>query len=131
MTATYTWDIFCSLDGYGSHHGDWGGYWGKQGPELLEHRDAQYVDGLRMVLGATTYREFVQMRGSSADGSGVEDAWVTRMRSAPLTVVASSLEEPLDWPDATVASPTCRCARTAACRSTGRSWLPASSTASR
>ena len=94
MTATYTWDIFCSLDGYGSHHGDWGGYWGKQGPELLEHRDAQYVDGLRMVLGATTYREFVQMRGSSADGSGVEDAWVTRMRSAPLTVVASSLEEP-------------------------------------
>ena len=102
MTATYTWDIFCSLDGYGSHHGDWGGYWGKQGPELLEHRDAQYVDGLRMVLGATTYREFVQMRGSSADGSGVEDAWVTRMRSAPLTVVASSLEEPLDWPDATV-----------------------------
>lgn len=103
MTATYTWDIFCSLDGYGSHHGDWGGYWGKQGPELLEHRDAQYVDGVRMVLGATTYREFVQMRGSSADASGVEDAWVTRMRSAPLTVVASSLEEPLDWPDATVA----------------------------
>jgi hypothetical protein len=28
MTATYTFDIFSSLDGYGSHSGDWGGYWG-------------------------------------------------------------------------------------------------------
>jgi len=98
MTATYTWDIFCSLDGYGSHHGDWGGYWGKQGPELLEHREGLYADDVRMVLGATTYREFVQMRGW-----GAEDAWVTRMRSAPLTVVSSSLEEPLDWADASVA----------------------------
>ena len=42
MTATYTFDIFSSLDGYGSHHGDWGGYWGKQGPELLDHRLAVY-----------------------------------------------------------------------------------------
>lgn len=103
MTATFTWDIFCSLDGYGSHHGDWGGYWGKQGPELLEHRAALYAGAVRMVFGATTYREFVQMVGSSADGSGVEDAWVSRMRSAPLTVVSSSLDEPLDWADATVA----------------------------
>ena len=52
MTATYTFDIFCSLDGYGSYgpDGDWGGYWGKQGPELLEHRSALYgpraADGL-------------------------------------------------------------------------------------
>src|SRR5918993_1286210 len=34
MTATYTFDVFSSLDGYGSYAppGDWGGYWGKQGP---------------------------------------------------------------------------------------------------
>ena len=69
MTATYTFDVFASLDGFGSHHGDWGGYWGKQGPELLEHRRALYDGDVRMVLGATTYREFVQMVGSSADGS--------------------------------------------------------------
>jgi len=43
MTATYTFDIFSTLDGYGSHHGDWGGYWGKQGPELLDHRLALHV----------------------------------------------------------------------------------------
>ena len=26
MTATYTFDVFSSLDGYGSHSGNWGGY---------------------------------------------------------------------------------------------------------
>ena len=41
MTATYTFDVFSSLDGYGSATGDWTGYWGKQGPELLAHRLAQ------------------------------------------------------------------------------------------
>ena len=39
MTMTYTFDVFSSLDGFGSYdtnRGNWGGYWGKQGPELLE-----------------------------------------------------------------------------------------------
>jgi len=56
MTATYTWDVFTSLDGFGAHTGDWGGYWGKQGPELLEHRLAVYDQEQRMVFGANTYR---------------------------------------------------------------------------
>jgi dihydrofolate reductase len=34
----------------------------------------------------------------------VRDPWVTRMRNMPATVVSSTLEEPLDWPDATVVS---------------------------
>lgn len=40
MTAIYTWDVFPTLDGYGSfvEGADWGGYSGKQAPELLEHR---------------------------------------------------------------------------------------------
>ena len=67
MSATYTFDVFTSLDGFGSHHGDWGGYWGKQGPELLEHRLAVYGDEQRMVIGATTYREFVAMLAASAE----------------------------------------------------------------
>jgi hypothetical protein len=29
MTATYTFDIFSSLDGYGAAGGDWTGHWGK------------------------------------------------------------------------------------------------------
>ena len=55
MTATYTFDIFSTLDGFANHNGDWGGYWGKQGPEFLAHRAAAYRDPLRMVLGAKTY----------------------------------------------------------------------------
>ena len=61
MTATYTFDVFSSLDGYGAAGGDWTGYWGKQGPELLDHRRDLYSAEQRMVFGATTFREFTQM----------------------------------------------------------------------
>jgi len=132
MTATYTFDIFSSLDGYGSYGpgGDWGGYWGNQGPELLDHRLSLYGGEGRMVFGANTFRQFVSMLASSTEESEVRDPWVTRMRNLPATVVSSMLEGPLDWPDATVVSgdavdvvapgssrsPRCRCVRTAACR---------------
>jgi dihydrofolate reductase len=104
MTATYTFDVFSSLDGYGSYGGvgDWGGYWGKQGPELLDHRLASFGAEHRMVFGATTFRQFVAMLAESTEDSDVRDPWVDRMRSMPATVVSSTLEGPLDWPDATV-----------------------------
>jgi dihydrofolate reductase len=104
MTATYTFDIFSTLDGYGSHRGDWGGYWGKQGPELLDHRLALYGTQQRMVFGANTYRQFAQMLGSGTEETSVGDPWVSRMRSLPATVVSSTLHGTLDWPDATVVS---------------------------
>ena len=128
MTASYTFDVFSSLDGFGAAGGDWTGYWGKQGPELLDHRLAQYGDEQRMVFGAHTYRAFAQLLAASTEDS-VRDPWVTRMRSLPATVVSTTLEGPLDWPDATVVSGDAvdvvarlknesdvRCARTAACR---------------
>jgi dihydrofolate reductase len=106
MTTTYTFDVFASLDGYGSYGpgGNWGGYWGKQGPELLGHRLALYGEEQRMVFGANTFREFAQMLASSTEGSEVREDWGTRMKSLPATVVSSTLEGPLDWPDATVVS---------------------------
>ena len=104
MTATYTFDVFSSLDGFGSNSGAYGGYWGKQGPELLDRRLALYTEQQRMVLGANTYRQFVQMLGSSTEESEVRDPWVARMRSLPLIVVSNTLQGPLDWPDATVVS---------------------------
>ncbi|GHF41205.1 dihydrofolate reductase [Amycolatopsis bartoniae] len=102
MTVTYTFDVFSSLDGFGAATGDWTGYWGKQGPELLEHRLALYREEQRMVFGATTFRAFTQMLAASTEGDDVRDPWVTRMRHLPTTVVSNTLKEPLDWPDATV-----------------------------
>ncbi len=103
MTATYTFDVFSSLDGFGAARGgSWPGYWGKQGPELLEHRLALYREAQRMVFGANTYRAMARMLASSTEEPEVGDPWVTRMTSMPATVVSSTLEGPLDWPDATV-----------------------------
>ena len=104
MTATYTFDVFSSLDGFGAAGGDWTGYWGKQGPELLEHRLALYGEEQRMVFGANTYRLFARMLASATEESEVRDPWVTKMRTLPATVVSTTLEGPLDWPEANVAS---------------------------
>jgi dihydrofolate reductase len=105
MTASYTFDVFSSLDGYGGiSGGDWGGYWGKQGPQLLDHRLDLYSAEQRMVFGANTIREFIDMLASSTEDSEVHDPWVTRMRAMPATVVSTTLHAPLDWPDATVVS---------------------------
>ncbi|WBB53642.1 hypothetical protein [Verrucosispora sp. WMMD573] len=56
MTVTYTFDVFASLDGYGTTSGDWGGYWGNQCPELLAHRLAAYRPEHRMRTKELSYR---------------------------------------------------------------------------
>jgi hypothetical protein len=127
MTATYTFDIFMSLDGFGGHNGDWGGYWGKQGPEFLDRRLAQYNEEQRMVFGATMFRDISGMLASIPEGSELLDPWITRMKNLPATVVSNSLKGPQNWPDVTIASgdavdvvarlkaesPKCHCVRTA------------------
>jgi len=57
-----------------------------------------------MVFGANTYRLFVQLLASSTEESEARDPWVTRMRNLPATVVSTTLQGQLDWPDATVVS---------------------------
>jgi dihydrofolate reductase len=101
MTATYTFDVFTSLDGFGTAISGWGGYWGKQGPELLAHRLAVYSEPQRMVFGANTYRVFSQLL-SSGEEETVGDEWVTRMTHLPATFVSNTLTGPLDWPDGTL-----------------------------
>ena len=105
MTARYTWDVFATLDGFGSFtaEGDWGGYWSKEGPEFLARRLAQYEQDQRLVLGATTYRVFVHFLGSVSEGPKTDDPSNARMRSMPTTGVSRSLDGLLDWPDATLA----------------------------
>ena len=105
LIATYTFDVFSSLDGFGSYDtksGNWGGYWGKQGPELLGSRLASFDAEQRMVFGATTFRMFVEMLAASTEKSDVRDPWVTRMRNMPATVVSSMLKGHQDWPNATI-----------------------------
>jgi dihydrofolate reductase len=105
MTATYTWDVFSTLDGYGSYAqgADWGGYWGKQGPGLLAHRAAQFDIEQRMVFGATTFRENAEIVSSTTD-PGALDQWYVRLLRMPATVVSSTLRDTLGWPDATIVS---------------------------
>jgi dihydrofolate reductase len=101
MTATYTFDVVSTFDGYGSYSGgDWGGYWGKQGPEWLDHRLGLYSAEQRMVFGANTFREFVQMLGQIPEEE--LDPVNARMRSLPATVVSTTLQGPLNWPNATI-----------------------------
>jgi dihydrofolate reductase len=105
MTATYTFDIFSTLDGFGSYNGgDWGGYWGKGGAEFLDRRLALYGEEQRLVLGANTYRQFLEILGPSVEESEVRDPVNTRMRSLPTTVVSNTLEAPLAWSNATLVS---------------------------
>lgn len=104
MTVTYTFDAFCTLDGFGTASRDWAGYWGKQGPELLQHRERQYAKDQRLVLGANTYRAFTALLADPAGEPGVLDPWVTALWNLPATVVSTTLGDPLDWPDATLVS---------------------------
>ena len=103
MPASYTWDVFSTLDGYGSYgpEGDWGGYWSKEGPEFVGHRLDLYRAEQRLVLGANTFRDFMQLLGPELAES---DPLAHRMRTMPTTVVSSTLKGPVDWPDATIVS---------------------------
>lgn len=102
MTATYTFDIFTSLDGHASYGppGDWGGYWGKQGPQFLAHRAALYRPDQHMVFGATTFGQFGQMLAGVPPTE--RDHWLNRMLDLPTTVFSSTVHGPFDWSAATV-----------------------------
>ena len=105
MTALYTWDVFSTLDGYRSFAdgADWGGYWGKQGPELLEHRAALFDTEQRMVFGATTFRQTAEIMSSGIDPNTL-DEWNVRTMHMPATVISATLQDTLGWPDATIVS---------------------------
>jgi dihydrofolate reductase len=105
MSATYTWDVFSTLDGYGSYAEgiDWGGYWSKQGPELLKHRATLFSTEQRMVFGATTFREVAEILTAGLDPNSL-DEWNVRLLQMPATVISSTLHDTLGWQDATIVS---------------------------
>lgn len=105
MTATYTFDVFSTLDGFGSFSGGgWGGYWGKQGPELLEHRRSMFAEDQQVVFGAKTYRMFAKMLAPGTRELETLDPWAVRMRNMPAIVVSNTVTESLGWPQARVVS---------------------------
>jgi len=56
-----------------------------------------------MVFGGDTYRLFAHFLTSSDADPEAVDPWGTRMMSMPTTVVSNTLEEPLAFPNATIA----------------------------
>ncbi|WP_159610661.1 dihydrofolate reductase family protein [Glutamicibacter sp. JC586] len=102
MSATYTFDVFSSLDGFGSAGSDWGGYWGKQGPELLARRLELYAPACQVVFGANTFRLFSSFWDQIKLNPEVEDPWGIALHEQPATVISTTLDEALDWPQATL-----------------------------
>lgn len=102
MPAAYTFDVFSSLDGFGGASGNWGGYWGKQGPELLARRLEQYASPCHMVFGSNTFKLFSQFWAQADKYSDVDDPWGEAMHKQPATVISNTLTGVLDWPDASL-----------------------------
>lgn len=95
MTATFTVDFFCSLDGYGSARG-WPGYWGKEGPELVEDRVRTFAQDQVLVFGATTFREFREFVVE------YDEPYYDSLTRLPKIVFSRTLAEPLGWQGSTV-----------------------------
>jgi dihydrofolate reductase len=95
MTATLTVDFFCSLDGYGSAEG-WPGYWGKEGPELIQDRVRTFAQEQVLVFGATTFREFSKFI------TIFDEPYYDSLTELPKIVFSSTLEEPLEWQNSRV-----------------------------
>ena len=92
----YTADMFMSLDGFGTSPV---GYWGKEGPELVEHRKRVFFAGEdeTLVLGANTYR--LMERFAAEQRQSPEFKSLTNRGKV---VISTTLEEPLGWDNTTL-----------------------------
>jgi dihydrofolate reductase len=87
--ATYTVDLFTTLDGFGSGRV---AYWGKEGPELVEQRARTFGDeDQTLVFGANTYRLMQRFAPAEADPSHAP------LNAARKLVISRTLEAPLSW----------------------------------
>jgi dihydrofolate reductase len=92
--ATYTVDLFTTLDGFGSGPV---AYWGKQGPELLEQRAHAFgANDQTLVFGANTYRMMLRFAPAEDDPSHAP------LNTARKIVISRTLEEPLTWANSTL-----------------------------
>ena len=91
--ATYTADLFMTLDGFGTGPV---GYWGKEGPELLERRARDFfaAEGQTLVLRANTYREIAGFVSAAGDNPNF-----AALNAAPKALISGSLQS--RWPSRT------------------------------
>ena len=69
MTAVYTWDVFSTLDGYGSYaeRATGAATGASRAPSCSTTRLALFDTEQRMVFGATTFRETARILASGTD----------------------------------------------------------------
>jgi dihydrofolate reductase len=94
--ATYTVDLFTSLDGFGSGPV---GYWGKEGPELLSWHTRTFFagEGETLVLGANTYKVMAAFAAESPQSESFRS-----LSARQKVVISRSLTAPLSWANSTL-----------------------------
>lgn len=94
--ATYTVNLFTTLDGFGTGPV---AYWGKDGPELREWHARTFFGGANqsLVFGANTYRMMAHFAARLHD-----DPNFASLSAAPKIVLSRTLEEPLTWANSTL-----------------------------
>ena len=106
MAATYTFDVFSTLDGFGSPGVAVIG--AATGASRVMNCSITALPHSRRSSGwssaVPTYRLFAHFLALIAENPEAADTWITRMLSMPATVVSNTLERPLGFPDATIAS---------------------------
>lgn len=94
--STLTMDLFSSLDGFGAAEG-WPGYWGKEGPELLEWQAARLHEDHILLMGANTYREMFEIATAESDAPVFK-----RMAEIPKMVFSQSISGEPTWANTTL-----------------------------
>ncbi len=94
--ATYTVNLFTTLDGFGTGPV---AYWGKDGPELRAWHARTFFGGANQILvfGANTYRMMAHYAAQLQD-----DPNFASLSAAPKIVLSRTLEEPLTWANSTL-----------------------------
>ena len=92
--ATFTVDLFTTLDGFGTGRV---AYWGQDGPALLEQRARTFGEPEQpLVFGANTYRLMQRFAPEETDPSSAP------LNAARKIVISRTLEGPLTWANTTL-----------------------------
>ena len=106
MTATYTFDVFATLDGFGSYDEPATGAatGASRDPSCSTTASPCTATEQRMVFGANTYRQFVEMLAPAPRSPTCATPGSTGCAACRRRWCRRRSKDPLDWPDATLVS---------------------------